>query len=466
MDTIFKTYGRISYYLRSNRNIADAAITLIVRILAALLAYGVHVLIARFLAMEQYGIYVTMWTWLVVAHILGVFGFSESCLRFLPRYTQRKQYHWAIGFLKTGFWFSTLGAAFVGVAGLLTIWAFKDTISPAYLFPLIMLVIALPIMSVELYLEGISRAFGWYLLTTIPAYAIRPVLIAIGVLIANEAGYTLDAALVLALVAGSTTGIVIVQIMIILKRIRKKFGSLEGGRPRKFWVTSTLPLLLYHGVDELYNWSDILILGFMTPAPEVAIYFAAQRSMSLASFIQYAFMLVSAREFSIANAMRDRNELQRRISTATRWTFWMTVPAVALTFAVGYPLLHMFGPEFVPGIQVMGVLGLGLIIRASVGQASDLLVVLGHQYANMLVSAGGLVFNIMLSIILIPSFGILGAAMATSVTYALRAVALTVITRKLTGLWVLADLPVLKPTVATNPNSGKVTPKSELYKSV
>ena len=445
MGKLFKPLTKITEFLRSHKNLADAASAMAVRILAAVLAYGVQIFIVRFLAMEEYGIYVTLLTWLIIAKFIAVFGFSESSLRFLPRYTERKQYHWAIGFLKTGYWFSTLGAVFVSICGLCAIWLLSDIISENYFLALIVIASGLPIMALELYLEGVSRSFGWYMLTIVPGYAIRPVLIAAGIFIVSGLGYELNAAIVLAIAILITAGIVITQSAIILSRIKKQFGSLKGSRPRKVWVTSSLPLVLSTGVDELYYWSDILILGFMVPAPEVAIYFAAQRSMSLASFIQYAFMMVSTREFSLASAMRDKIALQQRVASATRWTFWMTVPAVAITFVAGYPLLRLFGPEFLSGLPIMGVLGFGLIIRASVGQASDLLIVLGHQYANMAVSAAGLMFNIIMSIVLIPYYGIMGAALATSITFALRSVALTIITKKLTGLWVFTSFPPVGP---------------------
>ena len=96
----------------------------------------------------------------------------------------------------------------------------------------------------------------------------------------------------------------------------------------------------------------------------------------------------------------------------------------------------------------MFVLGLGFLIRASVGQAQDLLIVLGHQKVNVVVSAGGVLFNIVLSFLLVPYFGILGAAIATTLTYLIRSFIFTIVLKKLTGLWVLIDLPVLgKPAL-------------------
>ncbi len=456
MNSIFKIVDRVTELLQTRKNLADAATALVVRIMAAVLAYGVQVFLARSLALDDYGVYVTLWTWLIIANHMATFGFSESSLRFIPRYCERKQHHWALGFIKTGYLFSTIGAATVGIAGLAALWMFGDLLPSKYLMPIMVLAIGLPVMALELYLEGVSRAFGWYLLTIIPGYVLRPTLIALGILIAFGLGYTPDAAMVLGVAVLVTIAIVIAQSLIIRSRLKKMFGNLEGGRPRKLWVTSSLPLILATSVDELYIWSDIIILAFMVPSPEVAVYFAAQRSMSLASFIQYAFMLVSVREFSLANAMRDKKELQRRITSATRWTFWLTIPAVAITFAIGYPLLYLFGPEFVAGYSIMGVLGLGFIIRASVGQASDLLIVMGHQIANLAVSAGGLIFNIVFSIFLIPEYGIMGAAIATTITFALRAIVLTILCKKLTGLWVLTDIPDAMPGVSQSKNLSKI----------
>ncbi len=438
---------RVRELFAANQNLADVAKTFVVRVLAAGLAFGVQVFLARSLAMGEYGIYVTFWTWMMVINLVAVFGFSESSLRFLPRYIQRKQHHWAMGFLKTGYLFTVFGALFLGVFGLVLLWVLKDLVAPSHLIPLMIVAIGLPIMALELYLEGVSRAFGWYMLTTIPGYVVRPLFLAIGVFAILQLGITPDAAMVLALVIIVTIGIVLFQSAIIWFRIKKLFGRMQKASTKKLWVKSSLPLMLVAGVDEMYVWSDILILSFLVSAPEVAIYFAAQRSLSLASFIQYAFMMVSARQFSLANAMRDRAELQRRVSSATKWTFWMSVPAVLAILVVGYPLLAMFGAGFTSGYIVMFVLGAGLIVKASVGQATDLLVIMGHQRTNFWVSATGLVFNIVLSVILVPGYGIIGAAIATSITHVLRAVAMTILVKKLTGLWVLIDaVPPFKPS--------------------
>ena len=152
--------------------------------------------------------------------------------------------------------------------------------------------------------------------------------------------------------------------------------------------------------------------------------------MMLAGYVYFAFTLISVRDFSIARANRDHADLQRRVRRASAWTFWLTVPAVAATVAAGYPLLAIFGPDYVSGYTVLVVLGLGMVAKASVGPAGDLLVVLGHQRANFTVAAMSLALNVVLAVALIPSLGILGAAIGTAVSQAARALALRTLARR------------------------------------
>lgn len=439
-----KLKDKVFHLLKENKNLSDAATAVGVRVLAAVLAYGVQVFLARQLGAGEYGIYATLWTWLGIATHVAVFGFSESSLRFLPRYTERTQYHWASGFLKTGFWVVSVGSSLLAVLTLTGLYFFGDVLPKAFYLPVAVLGIGLPFFALELYLEGVARSFGWYLLTMLPTYVVRPFLIAVGVVAALSLGYEVDAAMVLGIAVVITAVTSVVLSLIVYFRARKLFDfshrdSVRSGT-RKLWVNASIPLLFIVTINELYFWSDVLILGFMVPPEEVSIYFAALRAMSLASFIQYAFMLVSSREFSLANAMRDQEELQRRITQAVNWSFWLTVPAVLLTFSMGYPLLWMFGEEFVAGLPVMGILGIAFIIRASVGQAPDLLVVLGHQQVNLLVSLAGLMLNILLSVALVPFYGIEGVAIATAISFVFRAIALSISIRRLTGLRVAPSL--------------------------
>ena len=429
--------------LRGQKNLMDAATVFVVRILAAFLAYGVQIFLARSLNLADYGIYVTLWTWLIILNHIAVFGFSETSIRFLPRYINRNKNAWVKGFLISGYKTVALCSALLSMLGILGVYFLSNHIEPAYLIPIAILFVGLPFSALELYLEGVSRSFGWFMLTIVPTYVLRPLLIAAGVLLILYAGYVPDAATVLAIATLVTGFAVIAQTLIIRHRVMKTFGKVQAGGPKKLWHKISLPLILLLAIDEVFLWSDILILGFLAPPEDVSVYFAAQRSMSLAAFVQFAFMMVVARDLSLATANRDKSILQKEVSKASTWTFWLTVPAVLITLIMGYPLLLLFGETFTSGYVVMIILGIGFLLRTIIGQAQDLLIILGHQRTNIIIAIGSIFLNIVLSIILVPSYGIVGVAISTTFTYGIRAIIYSVVTKRLASISVLASLPKL-----------------------
>ncbi len=74
----------------------------------------------------------------------------------------------------------------------------------------------------------------------------------------------------------------------------------------------------------------------------------------------------------------------------------------------------MFGVGFVDGQNLMIILASGIVLRASIGPIDALLAMSGEQKLAMWVLAVTLHSNIILNVSLIPHYGILGAAIATS----------------------------------------------------
>jgi len=418
----------------------NAGMAFLIRMAGAGLGFGLQVLLARMLALSDYGLYVTFWTWLFVAGQISTLGFNDAVLRFLPRYTARARNADAAGFLRTG-WHTvvigSLGIAITGLAAAAILSAMPATVGIAgdHWILVALLFAGIPILAIELYLEGIARASGWFALAIIPAYVLRPVAMAAVVAVLAGLGTGLDAAAVLAIALSVTALLTAGQALILRQRLTRQLATQTSAaaplpttrhrrNKRRLWLRATLPLVLIYGIEELYIASDILLLGLLAEPADVGIYFAAVRVMTLAGYVYYAFMLISSREFSLARADRDTAALQARVLYATKWTFLLTVPAVAVMLVAGYPLLYLFGPEFTAAWPAMAVLGLGLLARASVGQAGDLLVVLGHQRENLIAAASSLILNIALTLALVPVLGILGAAVGTALSQSARAIIL------------------------------------------
>ena len=350
---------RVSH-VSSDRSMQNAAATVLVRILSAFLGFSLQVFLARSLNLGDYGLYALLWTWLGVIHQVTVVGFSDASVRFLPRYMRKSKANWIWGFLLSGFWTVVVGSLVVSVAGLLTIYFISENLEPAFLLAITVVLFGLPLTSLENYLVGVCRSFGWFLLATLPGFIFRPLLLAIGVYVALSTGFEESAALVLGIAIAITGLSVVLQGLVVRARLRKMVGHGKRSRRARLWIVSSIAMMPAMLSDEIFFWADILMVGFLLPAEDVSVYFAVQRCLSLAAFVQFAFMLVMARDFSLANVSADKTELQKNVSRSTFWTFWLTLPSVVGTLAIGYPLLLLFGPEFGSGFAAMVILGFWL----------------------------------------------------------------------------------------------------------
>ncbi|MEM7425871.1 MAG: polysaccharide biosynthesis C-terminal domain-containing protein [Pseudomonadota bacterium] len=435
-----------------DETLRDAAMTFAIRVGSAGLAYGIQVFLARTLQMQEYGIYAALWTFTIVAAHVAVFGFSESSLRFIPRYMARGRVACAEGFLTTGFKLIAGGSILLVALGLAVLWLAGSFIPAIYLAGLLVVLIGLPVAAMELYLEGVCRSFGWFALAIVPGYLVRPLLIGLAVVLWALSGHMPDAAFVLATALVITGISALAQAFTVYRRLSRMAKPVMGSNRRSLWLRASLPLVFVAGLEEIFISTDVLLLSLMGTPDEVALYFAAVRSMAIVNFVFYAFMIVSPRKFSVDNAGQDRARLQETITETSNWTFWLTVPAVAITLAAGYPLLRLFGPEFTAAYPVMALIALGYIARASVGPAADLLVVLGYQRASLLVSAAGIGVNVAFTIALYPVFGIAGVAAATAFALAFRAGASAYVARRHAGLNVfVTGWPALERGTPTEP---------------
>ena len=300
-----------------------------------------------------------------------------------------------------------------------------------------MLALGFPVLSLESYLTGVCRGFGWYALSTIPGYIFRPVLIMLGIGMARAVGLPLDAVTVLAIVVLASIVVLAVQALLLRALLPKTERIVATPQRRRFWLLASVLMMPAMTAEELFVWIDVLILGFLVAPDEASLYFAAQRSLSLAAFVHYGFMLVAARGFSLSLASADRAGLQARITRSTNATFWLTIPSVALTLVAGYPLLALFGPEFLAAYPCLALLGLAYVIRAATGQAAELLVVQGRYRLSLLIVSISVATCLLLMLFLVPLWGIVGAAAAMVMVQVLRLAVVTWLVHRQTGYWVL-----------------------------
>ena len=421
----------------------DASMAFVLRVAGAAVAYLSQIVLARMMGEHGYGIYAFAWIWVIVLGRAVTFGFGESVVRFLPRYEEQGMHGTAQAFLRSSRGIVAFGSIAVAMLAALVLQFSPPFVMQQYIWPLTLAMICLPLFAQQELYEGIARAKGWNILALLPVYILRPAFILVAfagfVLAGTEATVqTAMLSVITALVLAT-----LVQVFLVERRLRSTSKATDKiGGPTGLWFKASLPLFAVHWCEELMTNADMVVLGAFVSPDQMAIYFAASKTLILAAFVPFAVGVVIGRRFSIFHAAHDMEGLREVARAGAIWTFWPTVAAVSLILALGYPMLWLFGSAFVQGYPVLLVLGAGFIIRSAFGQAEDLLVMLGHQRINLQTVVAALVVNVLLNIFLIPQFGLLGAAAATSITITARAGVLALLAYRLVGVNTVVGLGV------------------------
>lgn len=387
-------------------------IAFIIRVVSAAIAFVSQILLARWIGEFEYGIFVLVWTAAVIAGNLSCFGFHTTIIRFVPEYFADRKYSDLRGLLLTGRIFALVSASLIALLGALGVGLLSGAIESYYVAPFYLGVIALPMIALGDTLDGTARANSWPVRALSPTYIIRPVLILAVMIGALQSGYEADAktAIVSAIIATYAT--TLFQLISVTSGVDRKIPA--GPRKAHFvdWFAVSLPIFLVEGFLFLLTNADVLVVGHFMDPRHVAVYFATVKILALVHFVYFAVKAGVAQRYSQLIHSGNQKDLSVFARDSVSWTFWPALFMSCVVLLIGKPLLGMFGESFVAGYPLLFVLVVGILARSSVGPAESLLNMSGNQNLCAVLYALTLGFSIGLAFMLIPRFGLWGAASA------------------------------------------------------
>ena len=393
-----------------------------------------QILLARWMGGFDFGIYIYGWTWLLLIGGMVDLGLGSSAQRFIPEYTEHKQFALLRGFLSGSRWLALLFGTIAGAAAALAVKLLTPHIDPATVIPLYLSCASLPMFGVWSAQSGIARSYNWVNLGLSPVYVQRQLLLLALMGLAYGLGLRTDAVTATAIGVVALISVGIGQIAVLNRRLS---GVVENG-PKAFaartWLAISLPIFMVEAFYYLLTYSDVIVVAQFRPADEVAIYYAAAKTIALVSFIYYSVAQTIAHKFVEYDVSGDRAGLIAFLKQSVRLTFWPSLVVIVGLLALGHPLLRLFGREFVSGYYLMFIIAIGLLARASVGPAERLLNMLGERQSCALVYAASFAISIILCILLIPRLGLAGAATASSVALVFESVSLFLVAKHRLGL--------------------------------
>jgi O-antigen/teichoic acid export membrane protein len=409
-------YARAWAADRSDRAAAQrmAGAAFLIRVASAAILYLTQVLLARWMGRFEFGIYVYVWSWVGFLGMLAPLGVAYSAQRFIPEYRTREDGERLAGFLRGA---RVLCLCLGVAAGLLlagTVWLLERKIPPYYFAPFLVASLALPIFTVSSAQDAIARSFNWVLLALVPGFLVQPLIIFLTVGTLHFAGAPVTAVAGLIAAVAALWSVVLVQLVLLNRRLATTLAPATPRYEIREWLATALPIFLVDSFFILLTYVDILVLQLYVGPAEIAIYYAATKTLALINFIYYAVSSASAHRFSEYYVAGQHDRLAAFVADTIRWTFWPSLALAAVMLAAGPFVLSLFGSGFSDGYPVLCVLVVGLIARASVGPSERLLNMVGEQFTCAAVYASAFATNLVLCFVLIPRFGLIGAASATA----------------------------------------------------
>jgi O-antigen/teichoic acid export membrane protein len=193
------------------------------------------------------------------------------------------------------------------------------------------------------------------------------------------------------------------------------------------------PMLFASSFALLMNWTDIIMLGIFTGENEVGVYASAQRMASLTGLGLIAINSIAAPKFIDFYSKKDMFGLQRIAQQSTKFIFFSSFPLLVIFFTFPEFIMGFFGDEFLKGDTTLMILTLGQFVNAASGSVGYIMQMTDNQkiYRNIIMVAA--LFNVALNYILIPLYGMEGAAFASVISMIFWNLSLVYIIKKRLG---------------------------------
>lgn len=407
----------------------------LIKVLNILLSLLVGVLLARVLGPEQYGIYAFVISIITILSIPTKAGLPTLAVKEIAQTHLERDWNRMRGLLSFSnssvFAYSIL-IAFIAFLYIQLSGGLADLDrQSAFLWGLLLL----PFIALEGVRTGALRGLRWVVVSQIPESVVKP-LIMVGALASVMLfGEGLSAGKAVQL--NITTAIVafIVGSTLLYKALPEYVRAAKSTYFIGQWMRSLLPLSLFAGVQLLDAQVSMVILGLYGQNEDVALLKIAATGASLVVFSLTAVNMAIGPHVARLYASGEMAHLQRMLTVSVRGaTFCAFVLVIIFTLFGGRILSIAFGEEYSAAAPLLIILSIAQLLNCSCGSVATLLQMTGNETSTIFGSVAGLVLNVLLGVLLIPTFGAVGAAIAFSVSIITWNLILAIMVKRKLGL--------------------------------
>ena len=390
--------------------------SVLIKAASLLLGFVTVVLLARVLGKDAYGIYAVVFATMTVLSIPAALGAPNLMVRETAKTLEADQTERLGALWRQGDMFVLISSIAV-VAGLV-VWLALSTPSQTYLIAFLAGLALVPLRAFVGLRGGVLRGLGKVVAGQIPEFLLRPALfLALALVLAVMLQDHLDATTTL--VAHSIAALLALVGVIALQRKLTPPGTSGGPSPIGMgaMLMASGAMGLVAGAQVLNNNLDVMMLGAMRESGEAGIYKVAASTALLVSFGLQAVNQVLMPRVAASHKRGDLQAMKTVIRQSARLSLGLAAASAVILIAMGPWFLETaFGAEYRAAYPALVILVGGQLLNAAFGPVISVLNMTGHErdtLKGVLIACG---LNVALNALLIPPFGVIGAASATAAT--------------------------------------------------
>lgn len=409
--TQLKKDGRLQELLRGS------ALVLFFKVLGALSGYAFTILVFRWAGKGGYGMFELAFTALMMITVVGRLGLESASVKYASSFMVKGEHGKVVRL------YSLSALVILLVSSILAagLYVFAEPLASYF-----------DSESLDLGFKGMALAIPGFALIQLNAETLRGLkrmtdfsMLQNGSLFLLAAGffavYASDHASGWDAVRSFTYAVYVLLIVSFLFLFKRWKTDLNLAKPRatqfKVVLRSAIPMLISGSLYLVMSWSDTLMLGYFMTEGDVGLYRFVFKMATLITFSQFAINSMAAPMISGFSTHKDVGGLRKIIHQIAWVNLALSLPIfIVFTIFPTWVLETAGDGDMSSGVITLQVLAIGQLVNALCGPVMYTLNMSGYEKVSQNIMLWTALMNIVLNLVLIPMIGILGAAIATTVS--------------------------------------------------
>lgn len=389
----------------------------------------IGLMLARMLGAEGYGAYAYALAWISLFSVFSLLGFDRLLVREVAIYKLKTSWPELRGILRWTNLVALMTGLTLGLLAFSLIPFLEGRLEPQITMALRVGALMLPFAAMAKLRQAAMQGLGHLATGLVPEMIIQPALF-IFLVVIWFAFLQLSVAVVMGLQLSACVAAYYLGALQLRRKIPAQVKSAQPVYRWKSWIKSGLPILFVGGVGIINARVDTLMLGALTSAASVGIYVVAARGAEIILLVLVTANAAISPVIAELYQSDQKYRLQQLVVRSSRMVLLGALPIAAAYILLGPRLLAIFGQEFVGGYRVLVILSISQMLHVMIGSALPLLVMTGCEMQAAAAVASGALLNLVLNWLLIPLWGMEGAALASGLTMVTSTLILSLFVRR------------------------------------